>query len=61
MEETRGVIWSFSVKSLREKCPKSFSGLYYPAFGLKKYGKIRTRKNSVFGHFSQSEWLKENN
>ena len=28
------------------------SGLYFSAFGLKKYGKIRTRKNSVFGHFS---------
>ena len=43
-----------------------FSGPYFPAFGLytKRYGvfvliqcecgKIRTRKNSVFGHFSRS-------
>ena len=43
-----------------------FSGLYFPAFGLNterhgvsfriqsKYGKVRTRKNSVFGHFSRS-------
>ena len=45
---------------------RSFSGLYFPAFGLntERYeisfrihsecGKIRTRKNSVFGHFSRS-------
>ena len=43
-----------------------FSGLYFPAFGRKaessvslriqsEYGKIRTRKNPVFGHFSRSE------
>ena len=43
-----------------------FSGLYFPAFGLNterygvsfriqsKYGKVRTTKNSVFGHFSRS-------
>ena len=43
-----------------------FSGPYFPAFGLNtkmygvnlriqsEYGKIRTRKNSVFGHFSRS-------
>ena len=43
-----------------------FSGPYFPAFGLNtekcgvslqiqfEYGKIRNRKNSVFGHFSQS-------
>ena len=43
-----------------------FSGPYFPAFGLNlgrygvflriqsEYGKIRTRKNSVFGHFSLS-------
>ena len=43
-----------------------FSGPYFPAFGLNterysislriqsKCGKIRTRKNSVFGHFSRS-------
>ena len=39
-----------------------FSGTYFPAFGLntERYdnqlecGKIRTRKNSVFGRFSRS-------
>ena len=43
------------------------SGSYFPAFGLNtercwvslriksEYGKIRTRRNSVFGHFSHSE------
>ena len=42
-----------------------FSGLYFPLFGLNmgiysvdlriqsEYRKIRTRKNSVFGHFTQ--------
>ena len=45
---------------------RSFSGPYFPIFELNtgiyssnlriqsEYGKIRTRKNSVFGHFSQS-------
>ena len=33
-------------RTLREK--------YFPAFGLNKSGKIRTKKNSVFGHFSRS-------
>ena len=51
MEETRGVIWSFSVKSLREKCPKSFSGLYYPAFGLKNMGKYGPEKTPYLGTF----------
>ena len=44
-----------------------FSGPYFPVFGLtmeiysinlrarSEYRKIRTRKNSVFGHFSRSE------
>ena len=44
-----------------------FSGPYFPAFGLNterygvflriqsEYGKIRTRRNSVFGHFSPSD------
>ena len=53
---------------LREKYPNMefFSGPYFPAFGLntERYGvshriqsecgKIRTWKNSVFGHFSRS-------
>ena len=32
------------------------SGPYFPAFGLntERYGKIRTRKNSVSGNFSRS-------
>ena len=46
-----------------------FSGPYFPVFGLNteiygvnlriqsKYGKIRTRKNSVLGHFSPSVLL----
>ena len=48
---------------------RSFSGLYFPAFGLNteisganlrsqsKNGKIRTQQNSVFGHFSRSIYL----
>ena len=33
-----------------------FSGPYFPVFGLNsEYRKIRTRKNSVFGHFPRSE------
>ena len=35
-----------------------FSGPYFPAFGLNnECGKIRTRKNSVFGHVSRSATL----
>ena len=46
-----------------------FSGPYFPVIGLNteicgvnhriqsKYGKIRTRKNSVFGQFSRSEYF----
>ena len=46
---------------------RSYSGPYFPIFGLdteifavnvfiqSEYGKIQTRKNSVFGHFSRSE------
>ena len=55
-------------KTLREKCPNTefYSGLYFPVFVLNtniysvnlriqsKYGKIRTRKYSVFGIFSRS-------
>ena len=50
---------------------RSFSGPHFPAFGLNteiyrvilriqcKCGKIRTRKNSVFGHFSKqwTQWM----
>ena len=48
----------------------AFSSPYFPVFGLNteiyrvnlriqsKYGKIRTRKNSVFGLFSRSAYLK---
>ena len=59
---------SFLTFTLREKCQKKgvFSGPYIPAFGLntERYSlslrvqsecrKIRTRKNSVSGHFSRS-------
>ena len=46
-----------------------FSGPYFPVLELNteiyavnlriqpEYGKIRTRKNSVFGHFSRSVWI----
>ena len=58
----------YFTKLLREKCPNTefFSGPYFAAFGLNterygvslciytEYGKIRTRKISVFGHFSHS-------
>ena len=49
-----------------------FSASYFPAFGLdteiygvnlhikSKYSKIRTRKNSVFDHFSCSESVSQN-
>ena len=39
------------------KC-RVFSSPYFPVFGLNiqsEYRKIRTRKNSVFGHFSRSD------
>ena len=53
---------------LREKCPNTdlfWSVLSYPVFGLNtiysvnlhiqsEYRKIRTKNNSVFGHFSRS-------
>ena len=54
------------VKSVQQR---SFSGPYFPAFGLNRErygvslciqsecGKIRTRKNSVFGHFSRGAWV----
>ena len=56
------------VKSVRIR---RFSGPYFPVFGLNteiygvnlriqsEYRKIRTKKNSVFGHFSRSEVLLE--
>ena len=61
-------VWLFG-NSLREKCPKygDFSGPYFLAFGLntERYfvclriqsecGKIRTRKNSIFGQISNSD------
>ena len=54
--------------TMREKCPKYgvISGPNFPVFGLNteiygvnlriqsEYRKIRTRKNSAFGHFSRS-------
>ena len=61
---------AFSYKNHCVKVSKYgvFSSLYFPAFGLNRErygvslriqsecGKIRTSKNSVFGHFSRSEW-----
>ena len=43
------------IKALREKCPNA--GFFWSEFsGIRtEYRKIRTRKNSVFGHFSHSE------
>ena len=52
-------------------CPNTefFSGPYFLVFGVNteiygvnlriqsEYRKIRTRENSVFGHFSHSAWL----
>ena len=60
-------VWSVCW-TLCEKCPNKefFCGPYFPVFGLNteiyevnlhiqsEHGKIRTRKNSVFGHFSHS-------
>ena len=55
----RDTAWKLSIYRV-------FSDPYFPAFGMNtgiyrvnlriqsKYGKIRTRKNSVFGHFSRS-------
>ena len=54
-----GTVWKVA------KCGV-FSGLYFPVFGLNteiyevnlriqsEYRKIRTRKNTIFGHFSRS-------
>ena len=66
--------WHLYLMTLREKVSKYevFSGLYFPVFGLNteiysvklriqsKYGKIRTRKNSTFGHplRGMSDWLR---
>ena len=56
------------LQTLREKCPnKEYFGPYFPVFGRNteiygvnfriqfEYGKIRTKKYSVFGDFSRSE------
>ena len=53
-------------KKCLTECLRSFFWFVFPAFGLNtksygvalrihsEYGKIRTRKNSIFGHFSRS-------
>ena len=66
------VIWKKKyLRTSTEKCPNKefFSGSYFPLFRLNaeiycvnlrietKYGKIKTRENSVFGHFSHSALL----
>ena len=62
---------STDYKSLREECPNTevFFGPYFLVLELNmeiyrvnlriqfEYRKIRTRKNSVVGHFSRSEWV----
>ena len=61
-------MWSFSFFNTALKVSKYgvFSGPYFPVLGLNmeiysvnlriqfEYRKIRTKKNSVFGHFSRS-------
>ena len=59
----------FIMESLRQKCPNT----YFPVFGLNreiysvnlciqfKYGKIWTRTNLVFVHFSHTEYDGANN
>ena len=50
--------------SLRTKGPNTeyFSGPHFSVLGLNtiqpEYGKIRTRKNFVIGHFSRSDYYK---
>ena len=60
-----------SMRKMCLKVPKYgvFSGPYFPAFGLNteryevslriqsKCGKIRTKKYSVFGHFSRGDFV----
>ena len=41
---------------MREKCPNTE---FFLVHIQSKYGKIQTRKNSVYGHFSISESNKE--
>ena len=62
--------WVKSIILTAWKVPKYgvFSGRYFPAFGLNteiygvnlciqpKYGKIRTRKTSIFGYFSRCDY-----
>ena len=47
---------NYDTKALRKKCPNSKSSYYGVNLRIQsKYRKIRTRKNSVFRHFSCSE------
>ena len=64
-----GLLSIFNKHCVKSVQIRSFSGPYFPVFGLNaeiyevnlriqsKYGKMQTRKNSVFGHFSHSEIL----
>ena len=64
---TKGQLFNFTARKVSRH--GVFSGPYFPAFGLNKErysvslriqsecGKIRTRENSVFGHFSRSAQL----
>ena len=44
-------------RQLREKCPNT--EFFWPVFSriMTVYGKIRTRKNSLFGNFSHNDHL----
>ena len=68
-KKTSGMKWvNDSLREVSKYGP--FSGPYFPAFGvnMERYrvslrihsecGKIRTRKNSVSGHFSRSDWIR---
>ena len=47
---------NYDTKALCKKCPNSTSSYYGVNFRIQsEYRKIRTRKNSVFRHFSCSE------
>ena len=47
-------LWNFESFTLREKCPNTEFFQVFILLTQSEYRKIRTRKNSVFGHFSRS-------
>ena len=52
--KTNTYSWIFDSSSLREKCPNTE---FFLVRIQPECGKIRTRKNSVFGHFSHSAYV----